>query len=318
MNQAAGPSQAPGLARLRSVLRVVLGGASIVFVAYAIYELANRWESGKVSLHWGFVALSVLPLLLGVTVLGVGWKWLLERMTARPVPTLPALALHVESQLARYTPGKVGMPLVRMAGAPRLGASANVVGSSVLIELLPFLSVGGATGSLCLWLGSPHASGALALVGRWGVVGLVAFAAITVALIAVDRRHYPAFVLRALGVEGESPLIPRRVPLAHVAYWLTWALHGYFTNRAVGADHASSVAGAGLYVLAPIMGFLALVTPAGVGVREAVLSIGLAPVLSPPPAVAAAIVSRAASLVVDVVAGASGYLLNRRARRTSS
>ena len=78
-------------------------------------------------------------------------------------------------------------------------------------------------------------------------------------LIAVDRRRYPPFVLRVLGVEGEAPLVPRRVPVTHVVYWLTWALHGYLVNRAVGADHASAVAGAGLYVIAPILGFLALI-----------------------------------------------------------
>ncbi len=317
MVQAMAPKDEAPLARIRSLVRATLGVASLVFVVYACYQLAGRWDSSKVSVHWGLVLLSNLPLGLGVAVLALGWKWLLERMIARPVPTPLALALHVESQLARYTPGKVGMPLVRIAGAPRLGASANAVGSSVVNELLPFLSVGGAVGFLCLWLGAPHASGALALIGRWGVVGLIVFAAITLVLIAVDRRRYPAFVLRVLGVQGESPLIPRRVPLAHVAYWLTWAVHGYLVNLAVGASHASALAGTGLYVLAPIMGFLALVTPAGVGVREAVLSMGLAPALGPAPAIAAAIVSRAVSLLVDVLAWAIAHLANRRATQTA-
>lgn len=308
------PERGAELTKIRRLLRVVLGTASAVFVAYACWELVGRWESGKVKLDLALLLASLVPLGLGTVILALGWKWLLERMISRPVPAGPAVALHLESQLARYMPGKVGMPLVRIAGAERLGASAGAVGSSVFVELLPFLSVGGAVGFLCLWLGSSHARGALEIVGRWGVFGLAGFGAATLVLVVVDRKRYPSAALRLLRAEGDAALVPARVPAAHFAYWLTWALHGYLASRAVGVTHSAAIAGAGLYVLAPIAGFLAFLAPSGIGVREAVLSLGLAPTLGPAPAVAAAIVSRLSSIAVDVLAWAAARAATRSAR----
>jgi uncharacterized membrane protein YbhN (UPF0104 family) len=306
------PDPSPELLRFRRWLRLVLGGASLVFVVYAGYRLLGQWQSGKVTLSLPPLALSMLPLAVGTLVLAIGWKWLLERMTSREIPLRPAVLLHLESQLARYTPGKVGMPLVRIAGAAQLGAPAGAVASSVLIELLPFLSVGGAVGFLCLWVGIEKADGALAFMGRWGVLGLGVFAAVTAVLAFVDRRRYPTRFLELLRVRGDAALVPLRVPLAHAAYWLTWALHGYFASRSVGASHEAALAGTGFYVLAPIAGFLALATPSGIGVREAVLSMGLSPVMGAAPAIAAAIVSRLTSLVVDVLAWGAARVLVRR------
>jgi uncharacterized membrane protein YbhN (UPF0104 family) len=77
-------------------------------------------------------------------------------------------------------------------------------------------------------------------------------------------------------------------------------------------SHTITLNNAGLYVLAPIASFLAIVAPAGVGVREAIVSIGLAPIAGPTPALAAAIVSRAISLAVEVGVWASARVLARR------
>ncbi len=313
MVDAATPNLAPQRSRLRTALRLILGGASLVFVAYACLDLARRWDASALSIRWLPLVLSALPLMLGLLVLALGWKWLLERMIGRPVPSVPALALHAESQIARYTPGKVGMPLVRMAGAPQLGAPVGAIASSVVIELLPFLSVGGAVGFLCLWLGSAHAHGALALLGRWGVIGLVVCSVGTLALVILPRRFYPNSLLQLLRAPGDTPLIPAKVPLANLVYWLTWAVHGYLASYGVGAEPRAAFASSGLFVLAPIAGFLALITPAGVGVREAVVSVGLAPTLGPAPAVAAALVSRFASLLVDALGWAVGRALARGA-----
>ena len=88
--------------------------------------------------------------------------------------------------------------------------------------------------------------------------------------------------------------------MIHAGYWLTWAAHGYFTSRAIHAPVDVSLASMGFYVLAPVMGFLALVTPGGIGVREAVVVdriVGRRPV--PLPALYAALLSRGTSVIVD-------------------
>lgn len=299
------------LARFRLIARIVLGAAAAVFIGFACYKLALRWESGKVALNWWWIFAAGVPIAVGTVVLALGWKWIMERAVGHAVPLRPALTLHFESQMARYTPGKVGMPLVRMAGAARLGVPASVAGYSVLTESISMIAVGGVVGFALLVSTAGGAGGVLAVFGQLGVLGLAAFVGVALVLVFVDRRRFPAAVLRILKAQGSGPLVPRRAPLAHAFYWLTWAVHGYLAARSVGISSLHAFHGSGLYVLAPIAGILALATPSGIGVREAVLSMGLAPVVGAAPAVATAIVSRAISLAVDCLVWAFGRLVLR-------
>jgi glycosyltransferase 2 family protein len=292
--------------RLTRILRPPLTIAAVAFVVYAARDLALRWESSQVTIAWPLLLASLVPAALSVPVLAFGWKWLLERMTGTRLPRVATLAVNLESQIARYMPGKVGLLLMRMTGAERIGAPPSAIASSVVIEVLSYVAVGGACAFLALYRSTAR-FGALELLGRWGLLGLALVAVATLIALSVDRRVLPKTLLSWLALEGKGAIAPLRLPLSHVFYWLLWMAHGYLVTRAVGGSSAASLSGAGLYVLASIMGFLALVVPGGLGVREAFISVGLAPLVGPAPAVAAAIASRAASVLVDV----AGWLVAR-------
>ena len=290
-------AERPGFKRrLRPALMVI----ALLFVAYSAWDQAHRWQRTKVSLDLGWALSSILPLGLGCLIQGRAWIALIERMTARAVPHGPALSLYMDSQLARYTPGMVGLPFVRMAGAARLGVSAVSVGSSVGLEMLSWTAVGGGVGfASLLWL--PAQTGLTALLGAWAIPILLGFSAIVIVLSCLDRTRLPAFVLRVLKVQGTGPLVPLSLVLAHLLYWATWAAHGFLLTRAFGAAPGTALATSGLYALATVGGFVALAAPAGVGVREAILSASLAPAVGSAPALAIAAASRAASLCADLI-----------------
>jgi hypothetical protein len=127
------------------------------------------------------------------------------------------------------------------------------------------------------------------------------FALGLVALLVVDRRRLPAVVLKKLGISGEGPIVPPVLPLVHAASWAGWLAHGYLALRSVGADGAQALAGSGYFPVAIVAGFLALVAPAGAGVREAVLSGGIAPIVGATGALSAAAVSRVGTLVIELL-----------------
>ncbi len=269
------------------------------FVAWTFYGLLRRWDSDALDVRWGWVVLSLVPLALGVMVLAFGFALLLARLSGREVRLGRAMSVHIESQLARYTPGKVGVPLVRLAAAPSLGLSRSTMVSAIGIEMLSFVAVGGAVG---LGLISVMATRVAVVddlfVWLLPLVGL--FAAGVAVLTLVSRRFYPKFFLERLHLEGQGPLVPHVLPLLHLCYWLTWALHGCCISLAVGSSLSDAAGTGGFYVVAPIGGFLALVAPAGAGVREAILSAGVAPALGATGALAAALLSRGASVLIDV------------------
>ncbi len=288
-----------GAQRMKAALRPIMGALAVVFVIAAIWDLKRRWRPGVVEIDYRLAALSMLPLAIGCILLGLGWIWLLSRMSGVKIPVLPGMALHLESQAARYTPGKVGLPLVRMLGAERLGTTSRIAGSSVFIEVLCFVASGGVTGLLVLVLSGSGLERVTEALGALGLLVLLGFVVALAVLLLLDRRHLPQKLRDLLQLDGTGALVPPALPLIHAGYWLTWAVHGYLTSRAVHAPVDVSLGSMGFYVLAPVMGFLALVTPGGLGVREAVVSIALSAAVGPAAALYAALLSRGTSVLVD-------------------
>lgn len=309
------PGQGPtlmdgGLSRGKRWLRPVFLLVALGFVGSAAYELAVDWEGREVQYLAGWLAVSCAPLLVAALVQAQAWVLLIDHLTASRVPRGAAITLYLDSQLARYTPGKVGLPIVRMTGAQRLGVTAHTVGGSIFFEMLSWAATGGLLGGCWLLLsGASHRLPWLSDAASLLLVLLALFG--LCCLVLVDRRRLPAAVRSILRADGVGALAPWRMPLVHCGYWMLWALHGYLVLRGLAAPGGVALAAAGYFILAPVLGFVVLVAPAGVGVREAVISLGLAPVVGVAPALAAGVASRVASLMADVASWAICRLLGR-------
>jgi uncharacterized membrane protein YbhN (UPF0104 family) len=289
-------AQAGGLKRwLKPAMNIV----AVVFVVVAARDIAKGWQSKAVHLEWGMTLAALVPLLFSCLAQGFAWIALIERMAHRRVPKGPAMSIYLASQLARYTPGKVGLPIVRMQGADRIGVARSVVGVSVLIEMLSWTATGAVAGFALLAVAAPGAG--LGWILHFAVPALIASALGLFVLLAVDRRYYPAKIRFLLGAEGAGPAIPLALPLIQTGYWMLVAAHGYLMSLALGAPVNAAVTAMGLYVVSSVAGFVVLAAPAGVGVREGVVATGLKPLVGAAPAAAAAIISRGASLVAEVL-----------------
>lgn len=274
---------------------------AVGFVVLTAFDLARRWDGSRVQVMLPFAVVALLPMLLGNLLQAAAWIVLAERMAKKRIPRLAAASLVFDSQLARYTPGKVGLPLVRIEGAPRVGLSRGLAGVSVLIEAASWLATGALLGLLLLVFIEPPRDGLGALSGPWDLPLLGGALAGVLMLVAVDRGRAPKTWLARLSLEGRGPLAPAGLPALHLLYWGTWAAHGYGLALALGATHPGAVSIVMFVPLANVLGFLALAAPAGVGVREAALIYGLSPVLGGPGALAFAVLSRVQSLLADVI-----------------
>jgi uncharacterized membrane protein YbhN (UPF0104 family) len=297
------PAADPGAAvgRLKRHLKPLLNLVALVFVVLAARDLFTRWEGSHVELAPALAVLACVPLLASCVVQGFAWIALVEHMASQRVPRGPALALYLKSQLARYTPGKVGLPLVRMEGAPRLSLAPKLVGISVLIEMLSWTATGAVVGFGLLAVTAPE-NGLGGLFGRFSLPLLGLSLVVAGLLLFVDRARYPQKLRNALAPGGAGPLVPLAVPLIQLVYWALVALHGYLMSLALGADPSAALPAPGFYVIASVAGFVVLAAPAGLGVREAVLLTGLSPSMGAAGALGAAVISRAASLGMELLA----------------
>jgi hypothetical protein len=303
-------------------LRPVLGALAAGFVGFAAYDLAQRWDGARVEVEWAWVALALPLVALAGALQVLAWAELVRGFGGRRMPWWPAAALYCDAQLARYTPGKLGLPAVRLAGAARVGVSPRVMGGTLLVEVASWNLTGGVVGLSVLLLAERRAPGAggvllsreLARLFSGGALLVVAGSLLGLSLAcALPRRRWPERVLCVLGVEPserpERALVPLQLPALHALHWLAWCGAGASLGVALGAPLPQSLALGALVPLAIVLGALALFAPAGAGVREAVLGLGAAPLLGAPAGLALGVLARGLSLLSDVALWALARLV---------
>jgi glycosyltransferase 2 family protein len=108
--------------------------------------------------------------------------------------------------------------------------------------------------------------------------------------------------------------------LLAVGYALYWVVTGIAFAGLVRSLHPLAAADVPLavaaYAAAYAIGFLALITPAGLGVREGVLTVALAQIMPVGVALAVALLSRLWMMLVELLGAGLAHLLDRgRAER---
>lgn len=294
-------------------LRIVLAVLVLAAVTVAVYrnwaEVSadlRRISGGSLLLAAGLVALA--PIL---TVLG--WRVILADLGS-PLHLAPAGGIYFVGQLGKYVPGSVWsivaqaemgtrlhIPRARsaVAGLITIGLAA-ICGFAVGLPALPLLFQRDDTQSVV-----------------WAVLLAVPLFALVLWPRLLNRGI--ALGLRLLRREPlEHNLSGRAVLLSGACFvgaWLASGAHAWVLVRAVGESTVSperlalvSVCG---FALASSLAMFTFVLPAGVGAREGLLVLLLAPATSASAATAVVVLSRFLTVISDVVFAAAGWLWAR-------
>jgi hypothetical protein len=297
-------------------LKLVLRLAAAGFITWTAWHVVRGWTGLPASVPIGAVVQAGAAVLAANFLLAAAWHLLLERVTLRRFAWPTQLRVFMASNLGRYVPGKVALPAVRIAALGPLGVGPALVGSAMFVELLSWITSAGVLAFSALSFGpSAFVASAAGLPERLGVLtsaGLACgFALLTLVLVSVDRRRLPALLLRQSRLPGGGPLLPARVALVHALYWASWWLHGVLLLSGFGASLSTASSAGAAFILGPVLGFLALIAPAGVGVKEAVVIALVAPVCGVSNAVAIGVLSRLLQLGADVFGWLLSLLIQR-------
>jgi glycosyltransferase 2 family protein len=282
-----------------------------VVAGFFVLTLLSRWRevtATKWRLEPGFFALASVVLAASYALVATLWAVALRRLAGTPVAT--GTRIWFLSNLARYVPGNVWS----FVGAVELARRAGVARRTTLAVMATTqaLSVG-----VALLVGLPVLLAERARLGRPALIGgvaLLALAAAAVAfrgrLVGLARRRWPELDPREL---VPAPATAALLVAGYAAYWAVTGLAFAALVRSLAplpADAVPLVVAA--FAAAYAAGFLALVTPAGLGVREGVLVVALAPLLPAGPALVVALVSRAWMMLVELAAAGTATLVARR------
>jgi glycosyltransferase 2 family protein len=300
----------PPRARRRS--RWATAAVLAVVAGFFVATLAARWHD-VISLKWrlrpGVFALACL--LLGLSYALVAYLWGLALHRAAGTPPVVGARIWFLSNLARYVPGNVWSYVGAVELARRVGVARRT--TLAVMALTQLLSVG-----VALLVGLPVLLAARAQLGRPALLGAVVVAAVAVAA-AVFRGRLLELARRRVPELEPGDLTPSAgtVVVLVVGYAAYWAVTGLAFAALVASLYPLVLADVPLvvaaYAAAYAAGFLSLLTPAGLGVREGVLTVAMASVLPAGPALVVALLSRVWMMLVELAGAAVAQLLSRPA-----
>ncbi|TDD71023.1 UPF0104 family protein [Jiangella aurantiaca] len=276
----------------------------VLALAAAVWAIAGRWD--EVQDAW-----SALPLLTAFTAFMTALAYVLATMAAwravltdlgSAVPLGPAARMFLLSQLGKYLPGGVW----NLVAAAEIGADLRIPRRRSVTVMAVALLVSIVTGLLVAAVAV--LSGPSDVRSTYGAA-LLALPLLVVLLLPPVLNRLLGFLLRRLRRPPlEHPLSAAGVARASawaLLAWLLAGLHLLLLVTALGAEatFATAALATGAYALAWTVGFLVVVVPAGVGVREAVLGLVLADQVSGGAAVLAVLASRVLMTVADLALG---------------
>ncbi len=293
------------------MIKLVVMAAIFAFVAI---KLARAWHNvglQHLRLDWRFEPLIPLAFLGIMTTGALTWLWLARRMGDRS-PTVPLLGAYTFSQAGKYAPGKVFLVLMRVDRTHRAGMSRETCVLSTLLENAMYTLSGALVGAV-----------ALLVVARDHPLYLGLCALLILLLLGVfhPRVFFPLLNMALKSIK-RGPIAPgRRFRLAHmvgavIMFLPCWIFGGLALWASVRAMQPIALYDwprlCGVFALSVSLGMFSLL-PGGLGVREAVQALFLAPLVGSPAIVVAAVaLPRVFQIMVELTLAGLGGAINAR------
>lgn len=299
MTGPATPDRRPTPSRLRRVAGYVAIGGAVAAGAFALHQQRESLDTSlaEIGLRPVFAALAVG--VLGVALTFLEWRRVLQGLDV-DLPFASAARVFFISQLGKYVPGSVWPVVMQMEAGRAHGASRRTMLTGNLLTLALGCTVGLLLAAALLPFAAPGA-----LQRYWWTLP-----ALPALLLLLWPPVLPALMNRLFGLIGREPL-EQELPIASALRASGWAaasfaalgVHVALLAAPLSQDSLGVllVLAVGVIALAICAGVIAIPVPAGAGVRDAVLALGLATQLDLAEAIVVAVASRALLVVADLL-----------------
>jgi hypothetical protein len=308
------------LGAIKTAVRLIVAA----IVLYAVGRHVGRtWADMQakglhLQLRWGVLAFSGVVYLLGIGCQGAFYARILK---ASPTPSgwYTAIRAYYVSHLGKYVPGKALAVVIRAGLVVPYGVRPATAAVGTLYETFVMMTAGGLTSAIAFGI-SPHSTVDLGTVG--GVALKIPMALLGMAvglgfLLLVWPTIFVSvatFLKKPLKGIGDAPVLnlsPRLLAEGvawGVACWVLLGLSQVIVIDALlpgGLPASAWPAVIGSVALATVAGFVVLISPGGLGVREWVLWTALASTIDADLAVVAALALRLAWIGAEILVSAA-------------
>jgi hypothetical protein len=295
--------------------------ATLVVACFIVKALVGQWRAVegqplKINPNWTLIVASAAVVLATYAVLIEAWRRILVAWKAK-LAFWPAARIMSISRLGVYVPGRLWqiVMMTKMAQNAKVNPVA-AAGSSVLNTVVNI-----AMGFLVALVAGWRSFGRLSN-GRTGVgVALVILAVAAILLLPFALPIMLRLARRVTGRDLADVTLPHRaVYVAVAANIVAWLLYGaafqLFVRGMTGSAPGSYADYVTAFAWPYLVGYLAVVVPGGLGVRELALAVALDALnlVAPPTSVVVAVSSRLWLSVLELVPGLLFLIADRRSR----
>ncbi len=293
---------------LPGLVKIVLAAAILIGVGRHIHGLWGKLEEINVTFRPTWVVLSTSFYAAGLILFGLFWRWVILDMSGR-TSRFAAVRAYCVGHLGKYVPGKAWVIVIRSGLLRGHGVSPMPAALSALYETATMMAAGAALATLILVVLDPRDWRMLAT----GAVLSLALGTVVQPLIF---HRLARFVTLPFKRSESAPVEPCRYRT--LAFGLAILLPGWFLWGASLACAIRSISPEGAplstwplltaaMALATVAGFVIVIMPGGIGVREWVLMVCLAPMIGEGMAAIAAVLIRLIWVATELGAAAMLY-----------
>ena len=303
---------------LKKKIRSVSVSVLIIFLIGYFYflELTRNWaalQNYKLNINFYCLAVSLLLCVLSGLMDTNVWKICINKHLGKHALTFPeSISIANTSGLLRYVPGKIWIYTAQLAWLKKYGISKTKILHSNFICTIASMTVS-------IYLGLVY----IALYTRHLTTNLIILFSIVLILLNVAYIAFNSILLNKLITTANKflkldiPLLTNSIALLvyiqfmYAFSWLLTGLAGYYLVIGVGLQIETSELFALLasMSLSWLVGYLAVITPNGLGVREGFMLLMLNQVVNVQTALLFPIFSRIMFLLAEALLGLLALLM---------
>lgn len=309
---------------VKFLIKLILVG---IVVYFAGRQVVRHW-SDVVAYQWHIrpVLIAASLLMHLITFFLFSWTWcVLMSAIGHPVPLRYGFKISYIAHLGRYIPGKIWPIIGQMYLLGRIGIGKKAAVVSWTVAMFYALPSAFLVSALTVWFYPVMAEQSLGLdvvAGSALVLG-IALAVAVVSIVAPNQVIRLANWL--LKLAGRTPIDFHLTPMVclrvYIGYFISWVAYGVsFSLLLHGIMNSPTIplaAGMGSFVMAYLVGYVAIFAPGGIGARELILTSILTPFIGPV-AAGVSLVARIWNLVAEAIATAIALAIRMTPTSTDS
>jgi uncharacterized membrane protein YbhN (UPF0104 family) len=295
---------------IKRIIQILIVITIFFFLGKMLYQDWGEISSYQWEIEPTKLVLSTGGLLIALFFGAFGWNRIMRRIGAR-LDYSQGMAIWFISILGRYLPGSIWSAIGRIYLCEKEGISKSKTGVSVILEQAYMLITGMVVFllSLAFW----HDRSSLRNV-------FSTFLICPVLLIFLHPRPLTAVLNPVLKWMKKKPIVINvsfytllKTFVFYLGYWAVFGIAFYFFIDSIYKIQFSKIIiTSGIFAVSFVIGYIAIAVPAGLGIREGMLSLLLSNYMPAAVAIIIALGSRVWITAVELLGISSVVMLNRK------